>query len=417
MPIEHFDFRTVAFSRRDRDVRWIRRWAGLIGIAGRRVFAGVRRGRIGLSILSVALAIGMLILVASLAMGLSAPGAVPADDASYTVVPEGTEGTNPIAAIDNPQFGGTHEAAERMADHEHVLGATPVLVHLESIDTADGGSTRVLVIGVTPDEHASSVAGIPTGELDPAMPYYASNRSEDAWTGEAVLSVAGSEVIGIGEGDAIDGLHPEHHFTVVNVAEDRGSPLSGTPVLVVHLAELQHVTDLEEHDQAHQFMVAANASAAEDHLASIYPSSSVSTQSGLMAQGVTAGGLPTALAGTALVVAFLVGGLFVMTAMGLDVTADARQLATLAAVGFSGRSRTGIVAAQTLIITLIGGIGGVLLGYGGIVAIELGEVGIAVGRPWWLAPVGLAVAVAIGLVTIPYLALLQRRMSYREDLR
>ncbi|WP_321167775.1 ABC transporter permease [Halalkaliarchaeum desulfuricum] len=121
------------------------------------------------------------------------------------------------------------------------------------------------------------------------------------------------------------------------------------------------------------------------------------------------------------VVAGGIGIAFVATMMGLEVTANRRELATLAVVGFSARSRALVVTAEAVTVTVAGGLLGVALGAVGLLALNAG-VARAVGVPAvgtlspWIVAYGLGIAILIGIVTAPYLSYLGLRTDTLAEL-
>ena len=394
----------------------LHRWVGLVGIGARRLLGrtrGAGRTRIAMSVGGVAVAIALLLVVSGVAVGLAMEGTVHGEDANYVLMPAPTAGESVIAAPDNAPFGGAHQGTGALLEHDGVSAATPVLVDLERLETPTGDGSYLLVVGVIPEHAPGTVAGLPTDSFSAGTPYH----DHGNWTGEAVLSAAGAEVFGLSTGD--DLRIGDEPFQLVEVAEPRGQgAIAGSPVAVVHIAELQAVMGLAEHDQAHQFLVHADP-AAESHLAAIYPGASVMSQTEMTARSAAEADLPLALGGTAFVVAGVIGTLFVMTAMGLEVLGDRRQLRTLGAIGFGRRSRFGIVATGTMLAVGIGGVLGTGAGFLGIAAMNhvvvawtrLAAVAVS---PWWFGLYGVAVATMIGIVTLPYLYVLTSRQTDPE---
>jgi putative ABC transport system permease protein len=124
--------------------------------------------------------------------------------------------------------------------------------------------------------------------------------------------------------------------------------------------------------------------------------------------------LPLAMGVAALLVAVVVGALFVATTQGLEVEADSEQLATLAAIGVSGRARATLLAVQALALTLAGGALGVALAYVATAGLNwaavraVAPVPIASFHPALVA-YGLGVSALIGLLVAPYLLVMERR--------
>ncbi len=123
-----------------------------------------------------------------------------------------------------------------------------------------------------------------------------------------------------------------------------------------------------------------------------------------------------ALALAAFVVSLVIGTLFVLTTAGLEIVADRTQLATMSAIGVTTRSQLVLTGVQTMILTGLGGLVGSIGGLGLIwltntVAMEtLTTEPIAVSHPLFVA-YGVLVALVIGVVSLPYLLVLTRRVT------
>jgi putative ABC transport system permease protein len=208
---------------------------------------------------------------------------------------------------------------------------------------------------------------------------------------------------------------------VVSVADGGGETGVGQlPIGVIHLSELQALTGSDGADQADQFLVSAASPAVESKLEGVYPRSMVLSRGEVTAQSMGRE-VPLAMSLAAVLVALIVGTLFVATTMGLEIAADRRQYALLEALGLPFRSRALVVTSQTLVVTLLGGLVGVGLGAAGIVltnelaAWQFGTGPIAHFRPILLA-YGLGTAGLMGLLAAPYLLWLTARTNLLREL-
>ena len=188
----------------------------------------------------------------------------------------------------------------------------------------------------------------------------------------------------------------------------------------MQLSELQAITGGDVNDEAGQIVVSSTDPNIESMLADIYPRSDVSTRAGLNAQAVFEEELPLALSVTAAIIAVFIGTLFIMTTTGLSVASDRWKLATLAAIGISGRTRFRLLASEVLTITAIGGVVGVTLGLGGIrVTNIIAQRTLTSGDVASAEPVvigfGFVISGVIGLLVLPYLALLLRRVGRARE--
>ncbi len=404
----------------------VRRITGTIAIAARRAAVQARgsdAGRFWSRVGGVALAVALMLVVTGIGVGIATQSTVYSDDVDYWITPDTPGESSVLVDTDAPQFGSVHPTAERITGFEDVEYATPVLTQVVRLQAPDEASEYVLAIGVVGNESLEHVSDVTTTGLTPGDPYYNDGGYDGEWTGEMVFSDGAASLLGVQTGDEISVQRPsvsdDRSFHVANVdsGDRQGSQF---PVVIMQLSELQTLTGAANADQAEQILVSANDPAVQSQLENIYPQSTVETRSGVTTQQVLDDELPLALSITAFLIAIVVGTLFVMTMTGLEVTADRAQIATLAAVGISAQSRFTLIATQTVLSTILGGLVGVVLGFGGLWLVNeismqtLTTVPVAAAEPI-LALYGVVVAVVVALLSLPYIALLLRRVGVAEE--
>jgi len=402
------------------------RWLGLVSVGLRRIKTKAtvtESRRIALSVSGVALAIALMLIVTGVALGLSSQTTVGGESVDYWITPEGGSASTMVVSTSGPQFGAVHPTSARLAARDDVTHATPVLMEAMHLQTPGADSEYVIVVGVV--AHAElEVAGLSAGQLTPGDPYYANGSYNGTWTGETVVSPAAADLLNASSGATVlpaGDSGRNHTFTVTAIGNASASTGMGQlPVMLVHLSEAQQLSGTTTGDTADQILVGTNARNIRSDLETVYPRSTVLARSGLTAQNMSSG-LPLAMSAAALCVAIIVGTLFVGTTMGLEITADQQQYAVLGAIGLSWRSRGLVVVVQTLAVTIVGGLGGIGLGYLGItttnrlVQAHLTSTAIAVSQPL-LAVYGLVVAMLIGVLAAPYLLWLTTRTSILDQL-
>ena len=393
-----------------------RRAASLLGLAVARVAGRLRVSpqRVLLSVLGVALAVGLMVAVTGVSLGLASQSVVESDNVDYWVLPENANVQSIAISTGGLQLGDVHATSAEIAADDRVETAVPVLLELVPIrDQATGERRYILAAGVV-SRPAVSVLGLPTDALSPGDPYYANGTYNGTATGEVVLSEAAATVTNASVGTTLSLARSgtDRSFTVTNVTAGAAATGAGpTPVALVHLSELQALTGADTGDQADQILVSTNDRSVKASLEALYPRTTVVTKSGLAAQSVSTSNLPLAVAVAAFVAAVVVGVIFVTTLMGLEVSASRRELGTMAAIGFSGRSRSLLLGAETVITALLGGVLGLAVGGVGIAGVNafgdavLGVETVAVFEPIVLV-YALGVALVIGLVGALYPALL-----------
>ncbi|MCU4743617.1 FtsX-like permease family protein [Natronoglomus mannanivorans] len=389
------------------------RWYGVAAVGMRRTLARTThtaRQRVRFSVLGVAVAITLLLVVTGIGMGLTGGTTVQDDGIDYWIVPESGGSSSPLVSTDAPQFGSVHETAETIRATEGVDSVSPVLSQVLRVSSAES-TEYVLVVGIVNDGGVDQISGVNVTGLSHHDPYY----NDGEWTGEVALSRSAGATLDATEGDQLT-IGGNTSFAVTSVDGDTSSAVGDVPTAVVQLSELQTLTGATAHDSADQFVVGTNDPAVRADLEDVYPSSTVNSRSEMTASQTMDSDLSVALALTAFVVAISIGTLFVVTTMGLELVADRTQLATMSAIGLSGRTQLGIIAVQILATTAIGGIVGAIGGLAGIrltneLAMRtLTSEPIAFSHPIF-GLYGVVVAVLIGICSLPVLLLVTRRVT------
>lgn len=396
----------------------LRRVLTLVQLSFRRTYIRATQtapGRTWLSVGGVALAVGLMVVVTGIGVGIATQSTVYSEDVDYWITPETDGSSSALVSTDTPQFGSVHAVTMNLSKQESIQYASPILTQPIRIKTAGGEAENVLAVGIVKQPQFDQVSAVTTAGLTNNDPYY----TQQTWTGEVVLSSGAAELLSASEGDRLEITRPSRaagrNFSVTTV--DPGTQ-SGSqfPVAVMQLSELQTITGADTNDEAGQIVVSSTDPAVRAMIADLYPRSEVSTRAGLNAQAVLEEQLPLALSVTAAIISVVIGTLFVMTTTGLSVAADRETLATLAAIGISKQTRFRLIAVEILTITFVGGLLGIGLGRGGIIVTNiLAQQTITTGAVASTEPIvlafGLVVAGVIGLLALPYLALLLSRIG------
>ncbi|WP_135825265.1 ABC transporter permease [Halorussus ruber] len=399
------------------------RWVGLVGVALRRTATKATRTaprQTAVSVLGVAIAVALMLVVTATGLGLVQGTTVRGDAVDYWVVPQSGGASTMVVSTGSAQLGGVHQKSANLTADERIEYATPVQIEVLKVGKKGGKSEYVLGVGVVPDPRLDKVAGLPTAPLSPGDPYYADGDYNGTWTGETVISSGTADSLGVGPNatltmkGAIAGSGArELQVTAVEPA-DVESGLSGMPVMLVHLSELQAISGAQSADQADQILVQSNTGGLKSELEDRFTGASAVTRSGFTAQNSVDSDLPLAMGLAALLIAIVVGALFVATTQGLQVEADSEQLATLTAIGFSRRARAVLLVVQALALTLVGGALGIVLAYVTTAITNyaatraIAPVPIATFHPL-LVVYGLGVSALIGVLVVPYLLAMERR--------
>ncbi len=381
--------------------------------------------RITLTLIGVMIAIALMTTVSGVALGLATQSAVQGDNVDYWIVPE-TGNLNTIAvSTEQTRLGDTHRFTSRLTRNDRIQYATPVLSQVVPVQTqATTNRKYILLVGVIPPNGSNpTIASLPTTALTSGDPYFNSNRSTDAWTGELIASQAAVTVLNASAGETITTPGTDQTFTIIDIADSElQTGVGAAPVALVHLSELQAITGAADGDTASQILVSSNDQRVRTTIEGIYPQTDVVTRTGFAGQTVSTSSLPVAMGIAAFVVSLIIGTLFTATTMGLEISHDRQFIAILSAVGYTERSIGFVIALQVVTVCLIGGVSGSLVGIGGIYLINtflartlsLPAVGIIDLR---LIPYGIMTAIMIGVLSLPYPVWLARRTTIMEALR
>jgi putative ABC transport system permease protein len=398
------------------------RWFGLVGVALRRTANKATRTaprQTAVSVLGVAIAVALMLVVTATGLGLVEGTTVRGDAVDYWVVPEGGGASTMVVSTGSAQIGSVHEKSAELNSDDRIEYSTPVQISVLNVRSG-GKSEYVLGVGIVPAPSLDKVAGLPTSALSPGDPYYANGSYNGTWTGEAVLSGGAASQLNVSANATItfsgavsgSGTRELRVTSVERAAVESG--LSGMPVMLVHLSELQAITGAKSADQADQILVQSTVGGLKPELEERFDGASAVTRSGFAVQNSVDSDLPLAMGVAALLVAIVVGVLFVATTQGLQVESDSEQLATMTAIGFSRHGRSVLLVVQALALTLIGGAIGVVLAYVTTAITNyaamraIAPVPIANFHPL-LVVYGLGVSVFIGVLVAPYLLAMEGR--------
>ncbi|MFC4249392.1 ABC transporter permease [Natribaculum luteum] len=404
------------------------RWAGLVGLSTTRLWKRATRttaGRVAATTGAVALTIALLLVVTGIALALAGGGAVATDDAAVRVAPEESGTLSAVDGVEGPRLGSTNERAAAIRSQADVEHASPVLVETVQLETADGDTAHVLVVGVVSDERPRTVAGLSTDSLESGDPHYAEGSYDGPRTGELVLSRDAAERLGASTSDELAASSvrtsddaPSFTVTAVDAAADGRD--ADVPVALVHLSELQSLSGGDDGELADWVLVWGEAGAAESAAVDAYPDAAVASERGVDPAALFDDGLAFATSAIALLVGVTICASFVATTMGMTVDEDRRTLAVLEAVGFPTHSRLAVVAISTLVTTLCGALLGVGLGVAGIAAVNavagatVAPGTVAVAHPLFV-PYAIVVALLSGLVAVPYPLAVAARTTILEE--
>ncbi len=388
------------------------RWIGVASVGLRRAITRAtrtNRQRVVISIFGVVVAISLLVVVTGIAVGLSAGTTVYDEETDYWIVPETDSAESPLLSMDGPQFGDAHQTTDRITSIEDVEAATPILSQIYYVEAGSSGE-YLIVFGIINTPDLETVLGLRATSLTPGDPYYLSNER----TNELVLSKGAASLLDVTKDETVTIGNTE--FTVTDVSERSGGTAGQVPTALVQLSELQAMTGSDEYDQADQFVVKTSSPEIKSDLERIYPESSVHSRSEMIVNQTLDSDLTLSLSLTAFIISIVIGTLFVVTTMGLEIVADKRNLTTLSAIGVSTRSQLGIIGMQIFTTVGIGGLLGSVVGLGLIKAVNEIAMKTTTSEPVslfhpLLSAYGFGVSIVIAFISVLCLLVLTKRVS------
>jgi len=104
----------------------IRRLIALFGVSLRRSYVRATKtapGRTWMSVAGVALAVGLMVVVAGIGVGIATQSTVYGDNVDYWITPESEGSSSALIDTDAPRFGSVHPTTAELSEHESIAYA------------------------------------------------------------------------------------------------------------------------------------------------------------------------------------------------------------------------------------------------------------------------------------------------------
>ena len=331
-------------------------------------FLGIlrRKGRTLFTVMAIAMSVSMALLLISVSVGLKEGSAnLYNQDVDYWITPKDSSFSDLLTNSGKTMMGNAHQNIGNISLYSEIKGATPVLNRLLYV-SHDSGSSVILGIGVIPgivDTLPASAPGFTPGD-----PYY----NGDKMTYEVVINEKTAKLLGIGLDDSIligpTNNNINNSFRVVGLISDVEYSIS--PVIVMHLSELQEVTGNREGDRANYIIAQGND--AQSRLEGLFPDSVILSSAEYQKYSIVSDKKIFATAIAVSVISMFIAILFISSTMIMSMNEKQKEFAVMSAIGISRRSITKIMLYESIILSLLGGIGGILLTIIGIEIVNRG---------------------------------------------
>jgi len=316
-----------------------------------------RKSRTFLTFLAIGIAVASAILLVSVAIGLNQESAGAFEtQTDFWIIPAGSGVLDPVTNSEKTMLGDVHQRIDEIRSFPEVKSATPILNKV--LYAAKKEPEMVLGIGIISD--GTDADFIPPGALSQGDPHYYGKN----WTREVAVNRQLSKLLGVEKGDFVYlGAYPRNlmnstPFKVTGIVDSAG--FATAPAAILHLSELQELTGNLKGDRVNRIIVRG-----EDLMPLLkthFPDAVVFSEAEYYAHSITDDKrtLATALAVT--IVSFIMGILFISSAMIFSVNEKQKEFAVLRAIGISDNSIMKIILSESIMISISGGAAGVVIG-------------------------------------------------------
>lgn len=300
----------------------------------------------------------MAILLISVGVGLKQGTALMyKDDIDYWIIPKDSSVTDLVSNSEKTMLGEVHASIDKINTYPAIIGATPVLNRL--LYASSSGHSPKVIMGI----------GIIPGSLDTLPANAPGLTPEDAHfkggpiTTEVVINEKTARLLELKPGEMValgtssNGLN--NSFRVVGEIE--AAEYSISPIAIMHLSELQEITGNLKGDRANYIIAKGNN--VNPLLKALFPDSLVMSSDEYMTYNIVSDKKVLATAVAVSVVSMFIAVLFISSTMVLSINEKQKEFAVMRAIGISQRSITKIVLYESFIISVFGGLFGILLSY------------------------------------------------------
>jgi putative ABC transport system permease protein len=313
-----------------------------------------RKGRTFFTAIAIAIAVSMAILIVSVGVGLKQGAALMYNnDVDYWIIPPDSSVTDLVSNSENTMLGDVHQSIEKISLNSEIKGVTPVLNRL--IYASSGNDTKVIMgIGAIPGSMDALPASAP--DFTPGDAHFSGGNR----TGEAVINEKTAQLLGIKQGDmlrlGVSGNNLNNSFKVVGVITSAEYSLS--PIVVLHLSELQELTGNLKGDRANYIIARGNN--ALSLLQGLFPNALVLSSDDYSAYSIVSDKkiLATTIAVSA--VSLVIAVLFISSTMILSINEKQQEFSVMRAIGVSQWSISKIVLYESVFLSLLGAILGIV---------------------------------------------------------
>jgi putative ABC transport system permease protein len=324
-----------------------------------------RKGRTFFTSLAIAIAISMAILLISVGVGLKEGTALMYEqDVDYWIIPKESSVTEIVSNSEKTMLGNVHQSIDNISLNPDISYATPVLNG--RLFASNGEEPKVILgLGLIPGN--KDTFPIPMNNLTPGDPRFYGKVE----TGEILINEKTARLFDLKIGDHLhlgsSSTKLNTSFTVNGIFSETQYSLS--PVVVLHLSELQELTGNLRGDRANYII--AEGSNSLDYLKEYFPGTEVMGSNEYSTYSVVSDKKILATAVAVSLVSIIIAILFISSTMIVSMHEKQHEFALLMAIGISQHSIAKMVVYESIFISMLGGIMGILLSYSGQIVLNM----------------------------------------------
>ena len=321
-----------------------------------------------LNIIGVTLAIISLVILTSLGSGLLDTGEQVLKDSSMHLWMKGRPVDLKTQYIQSSEarISDVHQICTQTQADPRVNMSTPLLT--EIVYAYKEGEDPKAVFGLGVDTHGPIVT-ISSGAPISTSTLYNGSTYDGPFTSEVLVDSRAAHLLGVEVGDTIFAGKTisdarNRQFKVVGIS-DSLSTFSINAMVIFPFPEFQLITGNHNHDSASMIIVRLNdvntAEQVKNDLQKRYPEYQVSTNRELLNNIIKQNGFFIVSASSIVILAIVMGTSLIILTMLLSLNERKKEIGILQVVGFSRLSIARNFGFEGFIISIIGGISGILL--------------------------------------------------------
>ncbi|MBU3966450.1 MAG: ABC transporter permease [Euryarchaeota archaeon] len=316
-----------------------------------------RKWRTLFTSIAIALAVSIMILLVSVGVGLKQGTAMMYEkDVDYWIIPKDSSVTDIVSNSEKTMLGNVHQSIGNISSNPDIRYATPVLNRMLYASN-EKEPKLILGLGLIPGN--TDKFSIPTNNLTQGDPRFYGKPQ----TGEILINEKTARLFDLKIGDSVrlggSSNRLNTSFTVKGIFSETQYSLS--PVVVLHLSELQELTGNLRGDRANYII--AQGSNVLDYLRKYFPDTEVMGNSEYSTYSVVSDTKILATAAAVSIVSMLIAVLFISSTMIVSIHEKQHEFALMMAIGISQRSIAKIVIYESIFLSALGAIMGILLSY------------------------------------------------------